>query len=195
MTNTLITSTKNTSFEEVFNFLTYESSSTRMKCFHVVPTTNVRQVQKVLQAPSTALTFSGVRIISYPNLTMMARRFVQDFPDEIEIKVKGYIDETGHAQITTVLPEAYQKFVHGKESIDFCSNKTIKVSLRYYIVPSTEEGFLGSIKNKAYNGMTASMESFFTELYQEKRKACFNAKPVVKIQNIEELRKQLKPKL
>lgn len=187
MTNTLITSTKNTTFEEVFNFLTYESSSTRIKCLHVTDVSSTRSDKSI--AP--ALSFKGIRVISYPNLTMMARRIVENFPDEIEIKVKGYVDETGHSQITTVLPEAYQRFVHGKESIDFCSDGSIKVSLKYHIIPSTEEGFLGNIKNKAYNSMTASMESFFTDLYHEKRKVCFNAAPIAKIQNLEDLKKQI----
>lgn len=187
MTNTLITSTKNTTFEEVFNFLTYESSSTRMKCLHVVSVSRTRSDKSIVPA----LSFKGVRVISYPNLTMMARRFIENFPDEIEIKVKGYVDETGHGQITTTLPEVYERFVHGKESIDFCADGSIKASLKYHIIPSTEEGFLGNIKNKAYNSMTASMESFFIDLYQEKRKACFNVTPIAKIQNLEDLKKQI----
>lgn len=189
MTNTLITSTKNTTFEEIFNFLTYESTSTRMKCLNITPCSTTKNGN-----PVSALSFSGIRVISYPHLTMLARRFVENFPDEIEIKVKGYVDETGHAQITTALPEIYQRFVFGKENIEFCSNGNIKVSLKYHIVPSSEEGFLGNIKNVAYNNMTSSMESYFIDLYQEKRKACFNTESLVKINDMRDLETHLKSK-
>lgn len=169
-------STKNSIFQEVFSFLTYESSSTQMKSLQIVPT-------------SKGFNFYGIRIISYPNLTMMARKFVENFPDEIEIKVKGYIDETGHARITTILPESYKKYASGVEIIDFYPKKedNIKVSLKYNIVQADEEGIMGAFRNGVYNGMVEKLESYFIDLYKEKRKNCFNG-DVKEIKNLDELR-------
>lgn len=185
MANIISLSTKNTVFEEVFNFLTYESSSTKIESLRLFLKPEGDPMNK-------GIGFSAIRIISYPNLTVMARNFVEGFPENIEIKVKGYIDETGHARITTSLPEIYQKYVYGKEVIDFYPDGRIKVSLKYHIVPANEEGIMGSFRNGVYNGMTEKIESYLIELYKEKRKNLFNNEVVNKIKDLEELKNRLK---
>lgn len=169
-------------FQEVYNMLTYRSTTSTLSKLTLTPITEAKK-----------LYFIGERIVYIPFLQKISSMF----PEEIRLKIRGNIDSTGKAEILYELPEEYKDYVLGQERIRISPNDntgkaSISVQLLYTIVESEGSGSIfDSIKNRAYSSMISAAESHVMLLYSSKRGMVFGQPCPHKIETIEDLARVL----
>jgi hypothetical protein len=172
-TNSMVLKTSNSSYEELYNFLTYKTSSTSPK-------------EIVMNSSSTngKIYYSGYRTVNVPFAEKIGS------PSEIDICVRGHIDTYGNSVTKFSTPEKYKKNVDAEETIHIFKDGTIRINLKYTVYSLEDTGsIMGSIKSRAYNSMLYTIESHIMSMYSTKRSLCFSKDPEYKIQTLDEFAK------
>lgn len=168
-------SSNNTTFEEVYNLLRYQSSSTKMVNLTLTEITSQERIY-----------FTGERQVKVP----FADRLGSMAPEEIKISINGYIGRDNCAKISYNLPKEYSQYLVGQEEIKITPQDDkihIHLKLKYSVVESKEPmSMLETIKAKAYSSMVNTIESNFLTLYTSKRGIVFNRPCSESIKTLEE---------
>ena len=116
--------------------------------------------------------FEGLRITKVPFVDKL--RYYNP-PSEIDIEVRGYIDNLGNFEIVYNIPNTFSEYIQGKEKISKKHNETIvKTELTYRVIESEESGMFSSFKNIAYNKLVESIEPQFKAMYLSRRGYAFD---------------------
>lgn len=171
-TNTLSIRTANTPFEEIFNLLTFESSTTK----------TTKQIMSPSPDELGIYHYSAVLLVEVP----LAEKI--GIPSKIYIGLRGQIDSLGNSLTLISIPDQYKNYLEAIEIINITSNGNIKIDLKYIIKEMNDtSSILSTIKSNTYNNMVSSMKSHIMSLYETKRKICFCRESPCKINDIESL--------